>query len=308
MILIENNGQISLSYDETTKEIYFTYKEEAQKISNPVTTAKYPFLVEEEGARPALGNKGWLATASDIKDKRGVILQKYTFANGSAPFTTYRAYGFEPTTGVITGLYNDGGEFKTIEEIKASGDTSSANYVAGMKTFSSVMYQNMNKEDENKILEAINQEVKDWLANFEGVINPDEGTSQNNASTSSGGEGTAQNNFSTSGGATTTEIYFPNKFNKKSADKITNFNPSTDTLEINTYSFGIDSSATFATGKNKKEVRKKLAKQEIDFLYDQKKGGLYFNENGSDKGFGEGGIVAILKGAPDLTSDNLEFI
>ena len=48
------------------------------------------------------------------------------------------------------------------------------------------------------------------------------------------------------------EISSPSKFNKKSADKITNFNPSIDTLEINTDSFGIDSSATFAAGKNKK--------------------------------------------------------
>ena len=44
------------------------------------------------------------------------------------------------------------------------------------------------------------------------------------------------------------------------------------------------------------------------FLYDQKKGGLYFNENGAGKGFGDGGIIAILKGAPDLNSDNLEFV
>ena len=100
----------------------------------------------------------------------------------------------------------------------------------------------------------------------------------------------------------------PTKFNKKSADKITNFNPSNDTLEIDTDSFDIDSSATFATGKNKKLVKKQLAKQDFDFLYDEKKGGLYFNENGSDKGFGDGGIIAILKGAPELTSDNLEFI
>ena len=100
----------------------------------------------------------------------------------------------------------------------------------------------------------------------------------------------------------------PEKFNKKSADKITNFNPSIDTLEIDTDSFGIDSSATFAAGKNKKEVKKQLAKQDFDFLYDEKKGGLYFNENGSAKGFGDGGIIAILKGAPDLTLGNLEFI
>ena len=100
----------------------------------------------------------------------------------------------------------------------------------------------------------------------------------------------------------------PEKFKRKFVDKITNFNPSTDTLEIDTDSFSINSSATFASGKNKKKVKKQLAKQDFDFLYDQKKGGLYFNENGADKGFGEGGIVAILKGAPDITSGNLEFV
>ena len=103
-------------------------------------------------------------------------------------------------------------------------------------------------------------------------------------------------------------IRLPNKFNKKSADKIINFDPSTDTLEIDTDSFGIDNSATFASGKSKKTVKKKLAKQNFDFIYDERKGGLYFNENGADKGFGDGGIIAILKGAPDLTSSNLEFI
>ena len=104
------------------------------------------------------------------------------------------------------------------------------------------------------------------------------------------------------------KISGPKKFNKKSVDKITNFNPSVDTLEIDSDSFGIDISAAFAAGKNKNTVKKKLAKQDFDFLYDEKKGGLYFNENGADKGFGEGGIVAILKGSPDLTSGNLEFI
>ena len=109
-------------------------------------------------------------------------------------------------------------------------------------------------------------------------------------------------------GGSTEAIEAPTKFKVKNIDKITNFNPSTDSLEIDTDSFGIDSFATFAAGKNKKAVKKKLTKQDFDFLYDQKKGGLYFNENGADKGFGDGGIIAILKGAPDLTSDNLEFI
>ena len=108
--------------------------------------------------------------------------------------------------------------------------------------------------------------------------------------------------------ATSYKLTQPSKFNKRSADKIIKFDPSTDALEIDTAGFGIDSSPTFAAGKNKKEVKKKLAKQDFDFLYDTKKGGLYFNENDADKGFGDGGIIAILKGAPDLRFGNLEFV
>ena len=104
------------------------------------------------------------------------------------------------------------------------------------------------------------------------------------------------------------EITRPAKFKTKFADKLTNFNPSKDIISIDTDSFDIDSSATFKAGKNRKFIKKKLANQDFDFLYDQQKGGVYFNENGSDKGFGDGGIIAILKGAPELTSSNLEFI
>lgn len=105
-----------------------------------------------------------------------------------------------------------------------------------------------------------------------------------------------------------TNIFIPDEFKRRFADKISNFNPANDTLEIDSGSFGIEDSPTFAAGKSKKTIKKKLAKQDFDFLYDQEKGGLYFNENGSDNGFGGGGIIAILKGAPDLTASNLEFI
>ena len=94
---------------------------------------------------------------------------------------------------------------------------------------------------------------------------------------------------------------------QKLPDLITNFNPPSSVLEVDADSFGIDGFPTFGVGKRKKIV-KKLSRFDIDFLYDQKKGGLYFNENGAGKGFGDGGIIAILKGAPDLTSDNLEFL
>jgi polyhydroxybutyrate depolymerase len=141
---------------------------------------------------------------------------------------------------------------------------------------------------------------KEWLQNdwYNNPLNDDILSSPKNNSEESSDEDVSNTNI----------LEKPSKFSKKSADKITNFNPSADTLEIDTESFGIDNSATFAAGASKKEVKKVLAKQDVDFLYDEKKGGLYFNENGSDKGFGDGGIIAILKGAPDLTASNLEFI
>ena len=50
---------------------------------------------------------------------------------------------------------------------------------------------------------------------------------------------------------------------ERTADKITNFNPSTDTLEIDTDSFGIDSSATFASGKNKKDSQEETCQARL---------------------------------------------
>ena len=100
----------------------------------------------------------------------------------------------------------------------------------------------------------------------------------------------------------------PFEFNNKSVDQITNFNHQIDTLKIDIDSFDINTPVTFASARNKRSVKKKLNKQNFDFLFDEKKGGLYFNENGAEKGFGDGGIIAILKGVPDLTSDNLIFV
>ena len=103
-------------------------------------------------------------------------------------------------------------------------------------------------------------------------------------------------------------IFKPAKFKRKLVDKITNFNSSSDVLKVDISSFDRGSSSSFKAGKNKKKVLKDLARLDYDFLYDQKKGGLYFNENGVEKGLGDGGLIAILKGGPELNSSNLKFV
>ena len=62
---------------------------------------------------------------------------------------------------------------------------------------------------------------------------------------------------------------------------------------------------TFAIASSKKEL-KQLMKSNADVVYDERKGKLYFNDNGAKKGWGEkkdGGLVAKFKGKPELSSD-----
>ena len=67
---------------------------------------------------------------------------------------------------------------------------------------------------------------------------------------------------------------------------------------------GIDA-GTFAIASSKKEL-KQLMKSDADVVYDERKGKLYFNDNGTKKGWGQkkvGGLVAKFKGKPELSAD-----
>ena len=103
-------------------------------------------------------------------------------------------------------------------------------------------------------------------------------------------------------------------FTKKSADKIIGFDASQgDTIAVSSVAFpGLEgaSEISFVSTKSKKEL-KLLSKQDYDFVYFEKKGRLYFDGNGSDKNWGdseEGGLVAILKGKPELAADDFTFL
>ena len=91
------------------------------------------------------------------------------------------------------------------------------------------------------------------------------------------------------------------------AHKVTTFkgfNPD-DTFSID----GIDD-GTFAIASSKKEL-KQLMKSDADLVYDQKKGKLFLNENGTAKGWGKenhGGLIARFKSKPELSADNFDGV
>ena len=64
---------------------------------------------------------------------------------------------------------------------------------------------------------------------------------------------------------------------------------------------------TFKIAKNLKSFGK-LSKTDTQFIYNKADGGLYFNQNGPEAGFGTGGIFAILEGNPSLVTKNVSVI
>ena len=62
---------------------------------------------------------------------------------------------------------------------------------------------------------------------------------------------------------------------------------------------------SFAIASTKKEL-KQLMKSDAEVVYDESKGKLYLNDNGTAKGWGEkkvGGLLATFKGKPELSAD-----
>ncbi|WP_188021169.1 hypothetical protein [Synechococcus sp. RS9907] len=53
---------------------------------------------------------------------------------------------------------------------------------------------------------------------------------------------------------------------------------------------------------------KRVSKSNKDIVFDEKKGFLYFNENGKQKGWGDGGLFARLQGAPELGADDFTIV
>ena len=65
---------------------------------------------------------------------------------------------------------------------------------------------------------------------------------------------------------------------------------------------------SFAIASNKKEL-KQLMKSDAAVVYDEKKGKLYLNDNGTAKGWGKrkvGGLIAKFQGKPELNADHFD--
>ncbi len=96
-------------------------------------------------------------------------------------------------------------------------------------------------------------------------------------------------------------------FGKGNSDTITDFRPNEgDRIVIGADIFaGVDNiSIKYA---NSQKRLKKLAESKSLFVYDQRKGIFFFNEDRSKSGWGEGGAFAILLGEPSISLESIQI-
>ena len=98
---------------------------------------------------------------------------------------------------------------------------------------------------------------------------------------------------------------------KKHADRIYDMNRKEgDKLQIDSSKFGYEDADIKIVKTNRQY--KNAKKSEVEFIYNRKTGGLFHNDNGSSKGFGDkGGLICKIlgdRGIRKLGSDNFEFI
>jgi len=98
----------------------------------------------------------------------------------------------------------------------------------------------------------------------------------------------------------------PGDFGKKNADVITDFNPDEgDKVAIASEAFDGLTKIKFVAVTGKKEA-KRMGSTNKSFIYDDKKGMLYYDANGRKNGLGaDGGEFAQLLGAPNIGKSNL---
>ena len=100
----------------------------------------------------------------------------------------------------------------------------------------------------------------------------------------------------------------PDGFGNKEADKVKDFDPGEgDSVLLDQDVFDLGKKIKLKTATGKKAAKTATDSNE-DFIYDNKKGLLYYNENGKEEGWGDGGLFVKLKGAPELGVEDFTIL
>ena len=94
---------------------------------------------------------------------------------------------------------------------------------------------------------------------------------------------------------------------RRQADVISDFDVAQgDRILLDSDAFEGDGVVSVA--ESRREFQQLRDSGDCDFIYYQPRGGLYYNENGEESGFGDGGLMAAIKGAPELNAEQIALV
>jgi hypothetical protein len=217
-------------------------------------------------------NSGWIPIGAEAREGKVTLAIKMTpYPNTSySEYPSYQAIDYDPITGAYVGIHALGGRYFTRDELIRLEKAGRGYEVTSIAYFG----------DDSEV---------EFLNRFDWVLNPSSQAATNRDT------------------AEQPTLEAPATYGAATAEIITNYNPKgSNPIKISIASFS-GSPGTLKTAKKTKQLTK-LAEKQIDFIYDQQAGYLYFNENGSQPGFGAGGVFAILEGKPKMGASNFEFV
>ena len=94
---------------------------------------------------------------------------------------------------------------------------------------------------------------------------------------------------------------------RRQADVISDFDVAQgDRILLDSAAFEGDGVVSVA--ESRRDFQQLRESGDCDFIYYQPRGGLYYNENGEESGFGDGGLLAAIKGAPELSAEQIALV
>jgi len=268
------------------------------------------------------GDSGWIPIAAEAKGDCITMIIRFTTSDPSNPIhTIYQAIDYSANTGNILGLHLHDGGYITAENMLIEVEAAIKTKIPAPSQARAYFLPEREQE---------------FLARFDWVINPKSASAAAPINTTvvsnitvdlssllqgisskidaiSGsanddvlGAGKGADKLTGASGADQFVFNTKDSFGAKGADTITDFNPEEgDQIVLSSNALpGLKTEPTFQAVSSKKAL-KAAQKSDSDLIYYQPLGQLFYDQNGSGKGFGSGGLFAVLSGAPVLEAADL---
>ena len=206
---------------------------------------------------------------------------------------------------VVTGDGNTVGNTTVINNTTNNTDNSTTTNVTINNSSTSNNTTNNTNNITNNFSNVVGNITVDLSSLIQGVSSKSDAIS-GSAKDDALGAGKGADKLTGAGGADQFVFNTKDKFGKKGADTITDFNPEEeDQLVLSPDALpGLKTDPTLQSVTSKKAL-KAAQKSDSDLVYYQPLGQLFYDQNSTRKGFGKGGLFAVLLGAPAITAEDL---